>query len=283
MQEAFGLEVGPEFELVDRKRVHVIGAVPRGLRVEAFAAGAFDDLAELVGDDIFVRFGDGVFPHLLQLRDFLIVATDTFLALVDVGGIGLFHLFKSDFFGCPIGGADGRRAFKSHVLEHVREAGASARVLRRAGVYDRIEGEDGSFMALADDKGEAVGQGLDGDALFERCHVLRGEKSREQKEREGKLRGEAFHRTSKSQNSRVRVGEGECQFGGWFNAGLNSRSHVATLLWMTTRESGVRGEWFVGSPPAEQQIPRRYAPLDDNKRVCCGYERLDANARLATE
>src|SRR5579885_1347203 len=107
MQEAFGLEVGPKLKLVHRHGVHVVGGVPVGLGVQAFAAGALDDLAELVGDDELVGLGDGVFPDLLQFSDFGVVAADPLVAFKKVSVVGLFNFLECYFLGGPVFGADG--------------------------------------------------------------------------------------------------------------------------------------------------------------------------------
>jgi hypothetical protein len=58
-------------------------------------------------------------------------------------------------------------AFEGDVLEHVGEARFALGVVGGAGVDEGVEAEDGGFVALGEDEGEAVGEDFDGGAFFE--------------------------------------------------------------------------------------------------------------------
>ena len=64
--EAIRLQRRPELKLVRRQRVHVSGLVVAGEGVQADAAVALDDLAELVLDDVLVGIFDGRLPGFLE-------------------------------------------------------------------------------------------------------------------------------------------------------------------------------------------------------------------------
>src|SRR5205814_5754692 len=54
VDEALGLEIGPQFETIFRKGIVIPGLVIIGKRVQAFASVAFHDLAKLIGHHILV-------------------------------------------------------------------------------------------------------------------------------------------------------------------------------------------------------------------------------------
>ena len=133
----------------------------------------FGDLGELVGDDIFLGLGLGIFEGLLERRQLGRVLADALAVLGVVGGVGGLDFGERDLLGGIVGGADLVGALEGDVLEHVGEAAGALRVVRRAGVDQRVEAEDRSLGPLADDQREAVGQDLDGGALLEAGEILR--------------------------------------------------------------------------------------------------------------
>jgi hypothetical protein len=83
---------------------------------------------------------------------------------------------------------------EGHVLEHVGEIGGVHGILGGAGIDARVEGEDWSLGAFADDQREAVGQFLDRDALFEGGNVLSGGEGREKKKERSDFQDAACRR-----------------------------------------------------------------------------------------
>src|SRR4051812_7406312 len=66
LQEAFGLEIGPEFEAISGHGVVVSGFVFGGGGVHADGTIGLDELSELVADDVMVGLFGQVFPLLLE-------------------------------------------------------------------------------------------------------------------------------------------------------------------------------------------------------------------------
>ena len=77
-----------------------------------------------------------------------------------------FHFVERLLLLRPVFDADRGSAFEGHVLEHVGEAGLSARIVERSRVHVGIEGDHRRFVALDDDEVHAVGEGEFGDFLF---------------------------------------------------------------------------------------------------------------------
>ncbi len=88
--------------------------------------------------------------------------------------VDALHFIHGLLFGRVVGGADLRRAFEGHVLEHVGDAGFAAGIVHGAGVHEGMEGDHGRVMPLEHDKVQAVGERELGDALFEIGERLRG-------------------------------------------------------------------------------------------------------------
>ncbi len=174
MQEAFGLEIRPEFQAIDGERIVVPGLVEVGEGIHALAAFAFDDLAELivVGSGKFVRGGNGVFPCLLELLELLVVTSDRLIALGNIGRVGLLDLGERYFFVGIVARSDGIGSLKRHVFKHVRQTRFAHRILHGSGIDVSKERKHRGFRALADDDGEAVRKFLYGRALFEGSQVL---------------------------------------------------------------------------------------------------------------
>ena len=141
-------------------------------RVHIFAAVLLNQLAELIRLDVLVGLGDGVLPRFFELLQPRFIAADLLVPLPDVGGIGSFYLGQRGVFCDVICGTDLVGPLECHVLEHVSKTGLAHGILRRAGVYQCEEREDGRLRTLADQDSEAVGQFLDRDALFEGCDIL---------------------------------------------------------------------------------------------------------------
>src|SRR5258708_5269279 len=59
VEEALGVEIGPELHTVRRQRVEVDGGIGVGAGIHADGAGAVDNLAELVRHDELLRLVDG--------------------------------------------------------------------------------------------------------------------------------------------------------------------------------------------------------------------------------
>ena len=174
MGDALALEVGPELEAVGGHGPEVLGGVFAGRGVDADGAVLLGDLGELVGDDVLLGFGLGVFEGLVERGELLGALADALAELGVVGGVGELYLGEGDFFGGVVGGADLGGAFEGHVLEHVGKAAGALGIVGGAGVDLGIEAEDGGFGPLADEQGEAVGEDLDGGALFKAGEVLCG-------------------------------------------------------------------------------------------------------------
>jgi hypothetical protein len=144
----------------------------------------FRDFSELVGDDEFLRGGDGFVELGFEMGEFGGVLAYALAKFVVVGGVCLLDFVERDFFFGVVGGADVFGALEGKVLEHVGETGLAHRVVYVAYVYDGVVGEDGCFGALADDEGESVGEDFGGDVLFEGGEVLGEERGEREQERE---------------------------------------------------------------------------------------------------
>src|SRR5262249_32010073 len=89
-----------------------------------------------------------------------------------------FKLFEQRLFFGEIFRADRRRALERHVLEHVRQARESLRVLSRAGVNKDLEREHWRLDSAHHDHGQTIRQRAQGDAFLKRSKILRGARDR---------------------------------------------------------------------------------------------------------
>ena len=174
LQVALRLEVGPELQPVGGEGEEVAGLVGVGEGVQAHAALAVDDLAELVLHHVGVGLGDPVLPRLLELGDLLVVAPDALAALRVVGGVGRLDRLERRLLLRVVGGPDAVGALEGHVLEHVGEAGDAGHLAVAAHVHVGEEGEDRRLGALAHEQREAVRERLDAHLLLEGGQVLGG-------------------------------------------------------------------------------------------------------------
>src|SRR5208283_4702716 len=94
MKKTLGLQIGPQLQPIRGQRVVIGGLVVIGEGVEILAAALLDDLAKLVGHNIFVGFGNGVLPAFFELFQFGLVAAHALVALRDVGGVCGLNLFQ---------------------------------------------------------------------------------------------------------------------------------------------------------------------------------------------
>ena len=124
------------------------------------------------------------FHAFVERGDLRLVVVDRIAAGAVVGGVRLFDFRQRGRLRRVVRGADLVGAFERHVLEHVREAGDPRDFLRRAGIHDRGEREDGCFGALHDDDGQAVVELAHGDALLERGEILRVQGRRDRQKQE---------------------------------------------------------------------------------------------------
>src|SRR6202790_1066058 len=62
VQESLRLQIGPQFQAVLGKRIMIGSLVVRRESIHSLAAIALDDLSELVGNDVLIRFLNGVLP-----------------------------------------------------------------------------------------------------------------------------------------------------------------------------------------------------------------------------
>src|SRR5208282_2686835 len=126
-----------QFQTIRRERVMVLGLIVIGGGVQILTAVLLDDLAKLIWHDVFVGRGYGIFPGLFQSLQLGLVSANGLVALCNVGGISNFDLFECGLFGGVVGGSDLVGALEGHVLEHVRQAGLTHRVLCGAGIDQR--------------------------------------------------------------------------------------------------------------------------------------------------
>ena len=123
MEEALGVEIGPQFNTVRRHRVEVARLVGIRESVHAAGAGAIDDLAELIRHDELLCLVDGGLPPFFELSDLCRVVVDGIAAGSIVGGVAPFDFGQRGRLRRVIRRADFVGALEGHVLEHMREAG----------------------------------------------------------------------------------------------------------------------------------------------------------------
>ena len=171
---ALGLEVRPQLEAVGGEGEEVAGLVRVREGVQADAALAVDDLAELVLDHERVGLGDPVPPRLLELLHLRLVAAHHATPLDVVGGIGALDRRERGLLLRVVRRPDPVGALEGHVLEHVREPRDPGHLAIAAHVHVREEGEDRRLGALAHENRQAVRERLDAHLLLEGGEVLGG-------------------------------------------------------------------------------------------------------------
>ncbi len=116
--------------------------IQAGGGVDAGRAVLLGNLRELVGDDVLLRILLRRVERLAQLLQLRRILPHALAVLGVVGRVRVFHLLQRHLFGRPVRRADLLGALEGEVLEHVRNAGLPGRIVRVAGIHQRVVGKD---------------------------------------------------------------------------------------------------------------------------------------------
>ena len=173
MADALALKIGPELQAIRRHAPEVLRGVFGSRCVDPNCTVLLGDRGELIRDDELLRFCLRLLKYLQQLGELCRVSSDALAVLGIVGRVGDFDLGESDFFSRVVRGADLGRAFEGHVLEHVRDAARTLRIVGRARIDQRVEAENGGLGTFAHDQSQPIRQDLHRCTFLEACKILR--------------------------------------------------------------------------------------------------------------
>ena len=158
MRIARRLHISPQLKPIDGKGIEVAGIVLSGEGIYILNSVPVEDFAEFIRHHVLLRVFDRILPGFLKLFEFCFVTIYTFVALVKVSRIGVFHFLQCNLFGGIVLGPDCFCTFEGLVLEHVCKAGLAHWVLSRANIHVGKERENWSAVrTLANDCRESVG------------------------------------------------------------------------------------------------------------------------------
>ena len=116
-----------------------------------------------------------------QHVDAHLVGFDTLVGFRLHAIVGFFNSVQRLLFVGPIASADGFRALKGHVLEHMNQTGLSGGVLNAADIHPGVKRNHGRLVTFQYNETQPVGEGKFAYLLLQFLHILRGQ---------GKARGE---------------------------------------------------------------------------------------------
>ena len=173
MADAAALHIGPELQAIRRHAPEILRRILLGRSVHPDRAVLLSDDRKLVGNNVLLRRGLRVLKHLLELGELGGVLPNPFAVLRVVGRVGHLQLGQRNLLRRVVGGADLVGALEGDVLKHVRQPACTLRVVRRAGIHQRVEAEHRRLRPLADDQGQPVGEHLHRGPLLKAGEVLR--------------------------------------------------------------------------------------------------------------